>query len=159
MAIRYELGPFVKRGARWRGYAALLLASSRAALELAFARVALADLKIARIEERNRGARRAGGRSAGERQRVDEVGFVTPRIAGRMPFRSDCLVQALAAQHWLLKEGIPSTIVLGVERPIDGDFGAHAWLLHGDRVVTGGEIQRYSPILQDDAAREQTRGD
>jgi len=73
---------------------------------------------------------------------VDRVAFAIPAAGGVVPWRSDCLVQALAAQRWLAKAGIPTKLHLGVTKS-DG-FLAHAWLTHGTRVITGGDVSQFS---------------
>ena len=78
---------------------------------------------------------------------VDRVAFLLPRIAARAPWRSDCLVQALAAQHWLASYEIPTTIEIGVQRDEAGAFLAHAWLLFEGDVVLGGEVSEFAPLL------------
>jgi len=75
------------------------------------------------------------------------IGYVIPRISARLPWRSDCVIQAMAAQNWLAAHGLMSEIQIGVERPEDGPFGAHAWLVHDGAVVTGGEIDRYDVLV------------
>ena len=75
------------------------------------------------------------------------IAYTIPRVAHRMPFRADCLVQALAAQSWLAAEGIGSAIVIGAERPDDKPFAAHAWLTCGHSVITGGETGRYTKLI------------
>ena len=83
------------------------------------------------------------GRAEPDPAIVERVAFAIRAMAARVPWRSDCLVQALAAQQWLADCGIASTIHLGVkasEAPID----AHAWLKVGDRVVIGGDVGDYS---------------
>ena len=57
------------------------------------------------------------------------------------------MVQAIAGQNWLGALGVASEIQIGVEHPADGEFGAHAWLLAGGEVVTGGDIERYHVLL------------
>lgn len=78
---------------------------------------------------------------------VERVRQAVPRVANRFGWQRDCLIQALAAQAWLTREGVSSRIVLGARsRPEDG-FDAHAWLLVGTREVTGwnnGEASGYS---------------
>lgn len=78
---------------------------------------------------------------------AERVAYVLPRIARRLPWRSDCLIQAIAGQNWLASRGMASEIRIGVERPEDGTFGAHAWLACGDQIVTGGDISRYDLLL------------
>lgn len=78
---------------------------------------------------------------------IERVTFIMPRVAALMPFRSDCLIQATGAQAWLADCGVPSRIVIGVERPRDGRFAAHAWLDHNGRIVTGGDVSQYTVLL------------
>lgn len=68
----------------------------------------------------------------GERMRV-----ALARIGRRLPGRTDCLVQSMAARLWLERLGVPFVFRLGMRRT-GGELGAHAWIeVHG-RVVTGG---------------------
>lgn len=75
---------------------------------------------------------------------LDRVAWAVPAAASRVPWRSDCLVQALAAQNWLHAEGLQTQVHIGVAR--DGSFTAHAWLTCGDMVITGGEVARFVPF-------------
>lgn len=77
---------------------------------------------------------------------VNRVAYVIPRVAARLPWRADCLVQALAAERWLNQAGIATRLNLGVPRNKRPVFEAHAWLTAGDRVVTGGDIAGYMPF-------------
>lgn len=79
---------------------------------------------------------------------VDRVSFAIPRAGRRVPWRADCLVQALAAQHWLGRRGVVTTLVIGVDKPKPTDFDAHAWLMAADRIVIGGQVARYHPIFK-----------
>lgn len=74
------------------------------------------------------------------------IAFVIPRLALRLPWRADCLVQALAGQTMLLRRGVASTIAVGTARQSDGSFEAHAWLVCGDAVILGGDIARFAPF-------------
>lgn len=76
---------------------------------------------------------------------VDRVAYVVPRMGELVPWRADCLIQALAAQRWLAGSGIASQICIGVRR--EAEFEAHAWLKVGDRLVTGGDISSYAPLI------------
>ena len=75
---------------------------------------------------------------------LDRIAWVVPRVAARMPFRSDCLVQALAAQAMLSRRGIASRVHLGARKGPGGGIEAHAWLTAGGRTVTGGRIDGYA---------------
>lgn len=78
---------------------------------------------------------------------VDRVAFAIPRMAAQVPWRADCFVQALAAQSWLARRGVPSDIWIGVRQDRPSGFEAHAWLRHGDRIVTGGDVSGYTPLV------------
>ena len=119
---------------------------------------AIVELAVARLRLRTRNTRELLGRaearngppqpSAPDRDPdalVDRVAFAIPRAGRRVPWRADCLVQALAAQHWLRRRGIATTLFVGVRKDQE-DFAAHAWLMAGDRMVTGGQVAGYNPI-------------
>jgi len=61
------------------------------------------------------------------------------RVAAHLPWRTTCLVRAIAGALLLRRRGVASTIRFGVKRE-DGKLAAHAWLLVGDTMVLGGEI-------------------
>lgn len=67
---------------------------------------------------------------------IDRIAYVLPRVGRRVPWRSDCLVQALAARRWLARHAIPSAIRIGGRTRADR-FDAHAWLVAGGMIVTG----------------------
>ena len=83
---------------------------------------------------------------------VARVAFVIPRVGAYVPWRSDCLIQALAAQRWLASRAIAAEICIGVRRPPDQQLDAHAWLKAGDTLVTGGDITVYTPLYERSAA-------
>lgn len=61
------------------------------------------------------------------------------RVADRLPWRSTCLVRALAGAMLLRRRGITgATIRLGVRKTAD-KLEAHAWLLFGPEALLGGE--------------------
>jgi hypothetical protein len=126
-------------------------ASLRVVAELARARNFLRHLSPRDIERRNRALADCRGENPDLAVRI---GWLVPRVAKRVPWRADCLVQALAAQNWLASQDIGTSIVIGVDRPLEGDFGAHAWLKRGDDIVLGGEINRYA-ILFDSAPQQE----
>ena len=82
--------------------------------------------------------------SAEQERLVKRVAFAIPCMGARVPWRSDCLIQALAAQRWLARAGIAAPIDIGVRNA--GAFEAHAWLVVGGRIVTGGEISAFTPF-------------
>lgn len=127
-------------------------AAARALAELAWARLRHLRLPVASIHQLNRRSA-TGGRApeaalAGDSSVIDTVAHVIPRVAYRLPWRSDCLPQAMAAQHWLDCRGIATSIVIGVDSQGNGEFASHAWLQYGDRIVTGGDVANFHVMLQ-----------
>lgn len=136
------------REVRLRDAGWLLRYSMRAVFELVRARRRFGALEIADLRARNADlAQDAGLEAHPDPLFVHKVAFIMPRIAQLMPFRSDCLIQSTGAQAWLAHYGVPSTIVIGVERPDDRPFGAHAWLEHDGMIVTGGDVSQYTVLL------------
>lgn len=133
---------------RW---AATVRFAFRAIYELARARLAFAKSAPAafvRANERIAGeARSPDAALPGDALLVRQVGYVIPRMASRVPWRADCLVQSLAAQRWLASAGVASVLKIGAERPEGEVFNAHSWLTYGDTVVTGGEVDGYEVLL------------
>lgn len=84
--------------------------------------------------------------TARDRRIVQRIAVAIPGVALRVPWRADCMVQAMAARRWLARAGIGSTMKIGVRRDVPDGFGAHAWLTVGDTVVTGGDIAPYQPL-------------
>lgn len=117
----------------------------RAVLELARARLTVDSRQASRAAAEEPRATRLSQR---QQEVVERVAFTVPRVAVRMPFRADCLVQAMAARRWLASAGIPARLVLGVPRDKPATFEAHAWLSVGDRIVTGGDVSGYAPLVR-----------
>ena len=59
------------------------------------------------------------------------------RISRIVP-RAHCLTQALSVQMILALRGYASEVKIGVRQSADGAFEAHAWLMSGMFVATGG---------------------
>ena len=72
-----------------------------------------------------------------ERAVIDgrRIGWAVAAVARRLPWHPTCLRQALAATRLLHRAGVPSLLVLGVQRPMTPS--AHAWVTVGDVVVVG----------------------
>ena len=83
---------------------------------------------------------------------VELVAYVLPVVGSRLPWRSDCLVQAMAGRHWLARSAITSDVCIGVRKDDQG-FQAHAWLKVGGRIVTGGDISTYAELPPVQSAR------
>ena len=124
------------------------LALLRATLELALARYRLGTRQplqlLQRARQFNQPMRSAAPQASVITQRV---AFVIPRVAARLPWRADCFIQAMAAQHWLQRKGIASALTIGTRKDQHGTFQAHAWLTCNEQVITGGDISGYVPLV------------
>lgn len=124
----------------------------RAVWELARARIKLAQLNGHDVIALN--ARQTGTQTerSGPRQSVllDRVGFVIPLMGRYVPWKSDCLVQAVAAQHWLAANNMQSEIQIGADLSSGGVFDAHAWLIYKDAIIVGGEVSRFKVLVSGD---------
>lgn len=130
---------------------------ARATLELAVASRQLVAHSASDLISRAREVRPAAASvplSPHQRQMIARVALAIPRMGGRVPWRADCLVQALAARHWLARYGIASALCIGIRN--EAEFEAHAWLKVGQDVVTGGDISSFAPLITPD--REQAQG-
>ena len=127
------------------------LASLVALAELIIARIRFSSFHVSDLEVMNGRAMQAGrsvpAAAPGDLARAAMVAALVPRIAYRLPWRSDCLIQAMAAQNWLSREGIAANISIGIDKSPEKGFEAHAWLTYGDLAVCGGDLGRYSVLL------------
>lgn len=79
-------------------------------------------------------------------EQVRRIGWAIRTIAGRVPFRSDCLPQALAARVMLGRRGLPVTVVFGAALR-DEALKAHAWARCGGVILTGNAARRgFAPV-------------
>ncbi|MES2606531.1 MAG: lasso peptide biosynthesis B2 protein [Pseudomonadota bacterium] len=76
------------------------------------------------------------------------ISWAIQMAAAHVPWRSDCLVQALAAQRWLTRKQVSSELSLGVRKNSNNVVEAHAWLRCDSVVVTGGNSEEYVTLLQ-----------
>ena len=96
--------------------------------------------------------RKAAGKSADDIGYMAEVDMVKWSVAVMSRYtlwNSNCFAQALAAYNMLIRRGIPSTLYFGLAKEAEGKMIAHAWLMYGDTVITGGrEKKRFQTIMQ-----------
>jgi hypothetical protein len=100
------------------------------------------------------------GRNPSSDAQSRRVGWALRTASAHSPWKSACLVQALAGMRMLRRRGIPSTLYLGLARNAsmrnssDG-IAAHAWLRCGDIIVTGGAgRERFTEISAFNSERE-----
>jgi Transglutaminase-like superfamily len=128
-----------------RGWADL----TRATAELALANLTLRLVSPARLGLLDQAdAAPAVDLTAVQEHLVDRVAYGVCAMGTRVPWRSDCLVQALAARRWLARSGIASRIGIGARRDQHDAFMAHAWLTVGERLVTGGDIAPFEEFVR-----------
>jgi hypothetical protein len=97
-----------------------------------------ARLRVQNIDKLQAWATRAGSSSV----TVDCLAWAVEIVSKRMPGVT-CLCRALALQRLLAKNGHGSELRIGVEKN-NGRFGAHAWLVRGDKVLIGAsQLARY----------------
>jgi hypothetical protein len=114
---------------------------------LAVARATLVLVPYRRITAMlSRGAGRAGMAQPSS-DLLQNIGRAVATVARHVPWRADCLPQAIAARALLQRRGIASVVHIGVARGGDDQLGGHAWLTVGDVVVAGGEqLQHFVEI-------------
>ena len=71
------------------------------------------------------------------RAEAERLRWALVAAARRVPWRSDCLVQSIAARLWLDRMGVENEFRLGIQRMPEGLL-AHAWVEVGGIPVTAG---------------------
>ncbi len=79
---------------------------------------------------------------------VKRVSWAITLAARYVPWRSDCLIQVMAADRWLRRHGLCADFHLGVAKDVDGGLKAHAWLRYGGLTVTGGRYDEFAPLIE-----------
>jgi hypothetical protein len=118
-----------------------------AAKELAFARLrhfALAQADIfAEFQSPSAGAAKEK-RGAPD---LVHLSWAVAVVARHVPWRADCLIQAMAANRWLRRYGISPEFFVGVDKEAGGALLAHAWLTCGDNLLTGRGYERFHVMI------------
>lgn len=125
--------------------------ASLAGFHLAMARLRLSAFRTSDVQLRNRIAEDhvLGNGFAGpaRHELVAQIAWTVPRVARFLPFRADCLVQAMAAQDWLRENGVSARLTVGIRQGDDYPLESHAWLSIGGEVIVGGEIADFAEVL------------
>ena len=79
---------------------------------------------------------------------VERLSRAIAVAAQHVPWRSDCLIQVMAADRWLRRHHLYPEFYLGVAKDEQGVFAAHAWLRYGDLTVTGGRYDQFSALIE-----------
>jgi hypothetical protein len=82
-----------------------------------------------------------------ERPSIEQIAW-SVRAAGYFVPKATCLVQALAIQAFLQREGFPAILQIGVTKGDKGELQAHAWVESQGKVLNGGlKVEQYKPLL------------
>lgn len=87
--------------------------------------------------------------------RVKHITKAIRVISRYTPWKSTCMVRAVAALQMLEKRGIESTLYMGVAKDKKGQMIAHAWLRSGAYYVSGDDamkgfvvVEKFAKVLQ-----------
>ena len=75
------------------------------------------------------------------------ISWAIRTAASAVPWRSDCLIQSMAADHWLRRLGVVPDFRLGVKAAPGGTLLAHAWIEVDGMVLTGGDATELYEVL------------
>src|SRR5205823_1564843 len=78
---------------------------------------------------------------------VSRVKWAISAAAPRMPWRCDCLPQALAAERWLRRCYLQPSLFVGVAKDENGGLLAHAWVQCKGVTVVGGDIRHFTVLI------------
>ena len=96
---------------------------------------------LAKITKKNIDRDRQG------RPSIDQLAWSVAAVSHFVP-KATCLVQALAIQVLLLREGYPANLQIGVTKGDRGELQAHAWVENEGKVINvGSEVGQYEPLL------------
>ncbi|MDX1401964.1 MAG: lasso peptide biosynthesis B2 protein [Kiloniellales bacterium] len=79
---------------------------------------------------------------------VRRLSWAIAVAAKHVPWRSNCLIQVMAADRWLRRYHLGPNFYLGVARDEQGLLTGHAWIRFGDITVTGGRYEQFSTLIE-----------
>lgn len=54
----------------------------------------------------------------------------------------------MAADRWMRRHQLSPDFYLGVLKDHNDAFAAHAWLRHGDLIITGGNVNQFHTLIE-----------
>lgn len=90
------------------------------------------------------------GLSLPDREWIQDNGKAIMRAAVLVPWRSDCLVQAMAANRVLRRRGLQPMFYLGVRKETPTELLAHCWLDCCGLPVVGETNEKFSVLIEPD---------
>jgi Transglutaminase-like superfamily len=119
--------------------------------ELALARVRHAttpvDVIFAELRQGPSGETEPGRAAQLEPADLRRLSWAIAAAAARVPWRSDCLLQVLAAERWTRRWGLRGEFHLGVAKDAQDNLVSHAWIRFGDTNVPEGETHAYKVLI------------
>jgi hypothetical protein len=115
--------------------------------ELLIARIRHATQPTGKILLELQKARCRSNKVATGKVDVARLSWAIAVAAARVPWRSDCLLRAMAADRWLRRHQLRSQFYLGVKRNDAGCLAAHARLRFGDVTVTGDTAEAFTMLI------------
>jgi hypothetical protein len=111
-------------------------------------RVALSLLPFSTLQKLvGKAKRKQVNRGSKERFSLDQLAWSVRAASQCIPWAT-CLVQALAIQVLLFRQGLPATLQIGVTKGDKGELQAHAWVENQGKVLNGGlKVEQYKPLL------------
>ena len=82
-----------------------------------------------------------------EPHQLKHVAWAVNTISRYTPWKSQCLVQEMAAKRMLQSRNIDSTLYLGIIRSKPKLLEAHAWLRSGPVYLTGGKGHKHFRVV------------
>ncbi|WP_342438396.1 lasso peptide biosynthesis B2 protein [Paenibacillus sp. FSL L8-0436] len=93
--------------------------------------------------------------NAADIPRIKHITKAIRVISRYTPWKSTCMVRAVAGLQMLERRGIESTLYMGVARDKQGQMIAHAWLRSGAHYVSGDDamqgfvvVEKFAKVLQ-----------
>ena len=117
-------------------------------LGLALARIVILVLPFRRIGWMvSRPTRRPEPPPATRAETIRRIRWAITACANRVPWRALCFEQALAAQFFLRRRGVPVVLYFGAALDDPDRLAAHAWVRDGEVDVIGGETSAQFGVL------------
>jgi hypothetical protein len=94
--------------------------------------------------------------TAEQRAAAVPIGWAVRTLGRRLPWMSQCLVQAVAITWMLQRRRIPSTLYFGLAKDEEetGGLKAHAWVRSGTKILTGAREHHEFTVVATFAAPE-----
>jgi hypothetical protein len=124
--------------------------------ELLIARIRYAARPIGEIlrELQGEGLPPEGGsRSRASDVDATRLSWAIGAVAARVPWRSDCLLQVMAADRWLRRRQLRPDFFLGVSKNSAGTLKAHAWLSFGKGAMITCNSVAFTALLEPSVRR------